>query len=272
MITKKQIDKIVWWIPFKSIRDIIRFYLLLFLDLRGNYTNLNRSHASLSKKCDALINSNRELNEKLNLIFREKNENALYRKPTVLIYINAGLCDQIRYYTLGLYIEMFYNKKVKYTINWYDKNSDRNFELLNIVPDLDLDIVSEKERKIYEGLYATSIAGKSLHDLMIKFNNSYFYGFPKETAKIEKKMAKFLIKRFDLDNNLLPQIKDERNLAYYKEIINSECSVAVHVRRGDYIEHCEKKGYILHDENYILSAISRIKHMLTTPPLCEFSH
>ncbi len=171
MITKKQVDKIVWWIPFKSVRDFFREYFYTIIDLKRNL-NIEEDY--------------RMLDNKLTFILEREFPELASRNGTVIIKVAGRLADQIVYYAFGVYIETIFNKKVKYDIATYGTNikgvrnviNGRNFELLNMNPNLEIDIATNKEIDIYKSIYFCDISKRDKDDLIAKRKNLYTYGFP----------------------------------------------------------------------------------------------
>lgn len=122
------IDKLVRIIPLKQYRDSFR-------NILGNTI---KSYY----RTEYLINVNNSKNQS--------------EKDLIILWVGGELCGQIRKYIFGKYLEIKYNKKVKYDLNWYkydglddNKKLNRNFALLNVFPDLDFEIATDDEIKIY---------------------------------------------------------------------------------------------------------------------------
>ena len=86
---KKYLNDIVWWIPFRKLRDFIRELVYTILEIK--------------EQNNILLNMNSNLKVKY-----------------IVIPICNGFVDQLYCYTLGCSIEAFYDKKVIYDISWYN--------------------------------------------------------------------------------------------------------------------------------------------------------
>ncbi len=238
-VAKEKIEKVLWWVPFKNLRHSLR---QLFYDI----IDLKISHQEL-------LNANKTLNNNIVFLLSEINKNT---NGTIIQKIGGGLADQILCYTMGIYFEIYYNKEVKYSITVYGKNIDgirnspvnRNFELKNIAPNLELNIASDEEINLFKSIYHIKITRENIDDIMTKYNNIYNDIAPHRilpTNNIAPEVLDILRERFDLDKTLFPQIKDDKqNFEYYKKITECKCSVALHIRRGDYFKQVElmRKG------------------------------
>ena len=54
---KKLIDKIVWWIPFKNIRNLIRTILINLLDIDNKMSNIDNKMSNIDNKMSNIINN-----------------------------------------------------------------------------------------------------------------------------------------------------------------------------------------------------------------------
>ena len=57
-MTKELINKVVWWIPFKNLRDLIRNVLLSLLEIKNKTTNIDNKIIEIDNK----INNNKKIN------------------------------------------------------------------------------------------------------------------------------------------------------------------------------------------------------------------
>ncbi len=290
MFTKKEVDKIVWWIPFKRLRDFIRSCFYMFLELYKNYSTLTRNYNTLIKnheevlrKCNEIKNNSNEeyriLYDKISLILEKNYPQLRNENGMLIIRVGGGLADQILHYAIGTYVQMFYNKKVKYDITRYGKNikgvrnSNRNFELLNINEDLDFEVASSEEIELYKYIYSINLGGKNIDQLMSRHKNLYTIGHMGFSILYRNpKVLEHIKRNLCLDEKLLLNIQNTKNMEFYKKITESLCSVAIHIRRGDYIEYSNRHGLYMPDENYFLEAIDKIKSILITPPRQAFGY
>ena len=85
------INDIVWWIPFRKLRDFIRELVYTILEIK----------------------------ELLHFI-KELNNNIDGNRQYIVVQMSGGFTDQLHHYRLGYSIEKLYNKKVLYDIQWYN--------------------------------------------------------------------------------------------------------------------------------------------------------
>ena len=178
----------------------------------------------------------------------------------VILKVAGGFTDQILTYVVGKYIEIKYNRIVKYNLGWYkfhgmdDYNlNKRNFDLLNVFPNLDFNIATEEEAILYRTLFyfRTSI-GKEFHNLLTTRKKLYLAVRPNELECYYELKDDFN-KIFDFDNNFTMKLSEGGNKSVYNKIISSECPVAIHIRVGDLLKDLKKL-----DKKYFLKAIEII--------------
>lgn len=231
---KKYLNDIVWWIPFRKLRDFIR----------------------------ELVDTILEIKEQNNILL---NINSNLKVKYIVMAICNGFVDQLYCYTLGCSIEAFYDKKVIYDISWYNMYGkdgtgkyNRNFELLNIFNDLSFKIATDNEILIAKQFLvdASNYKDVNIINLFRNIQNEIFYldnGFGL------KMMGLSFNEIFDLDKYILPKL-DNDNKKIYEDIKNCKHSVACHVRRNDYLK-VNYRRYSL-DENYFIKAIEKINKQI----------
>lgn len=208
---KKIIDKIVWFIPIKNKRDYIRLVLTDIVDAMYKL-------------------------EYISDVLNTKNDNL---EELAIIEVAGGLADQLHKYILGESIKIYYGKKVKYDLTFYEEygmdclgNRNRPFELLEFLPEINFDIASYQEIAtyricFYEPKYCHNYYYE-LNDLLKNKRQIYVSGYPNILPiNIEK-----LFSNIDLDKYHYDKLKDG-NLDLYKEMKEHKASVSVHVRLGD---------------------------------------
>lgn len=141
---------------------------------------------------------------------------------------------------------MLYHKNVKLDISWFNEYGkdyigieNRNFEILNIFKDINLQIATKDE--IEDAKKDLFIHGEkhSNIDKFLKQNRKiYVDGYCAHFNKISNLL--YFSEIFDLDKYLYPLL-NERQLKIYKDIIDCE-AVALHTRREDYMYACIKSG------------------------------
>lgn len=251
---KKAIDNLVWFIPNKKLRDSIR--------------------TIVSYK----IEKTEELDNKLSIIINELNNINKYDSRSIIIAISGGFTDQIFFYILGKYIELEFNVKVEYDISWYnecgydyDFKFKRNFELLNIFHDININITDyymAKKYKLLSNHHLLPILESQIKNLIDLNKTIYLSGYFGEIT-FYNKYKELFDKIFDFDKYLYKKL-DNNNLNIYKEIISSQCPVAIHIRLGDLFNDYHNSI----TNNYILDSMELISNSLTpiTPKFFIFSN
>ena len=225
---KKYLNDIVWWIPFRKLRDFIRELVYTILEIK--------------EQNDLLIKFNNNI-------------------PFVVVEFAAGFVDQLHLYRYGYSLEKLYGKKVLYDISWYDYDGkdgagkyNRNFELLNIFNDFSFKMATKNEIQIARNFIISGQEYDSIDISNIIENSKFLYlntisAWRPYTKKLDFNEV------FDLDKYILPKL-DNYNKKVYEDINNCKHSVACHVRRNDYLV-VDYRRYDL-NENYFIKAIEKI--------------
>lgn len=219
---KKIINDLTWFIPNNNLRE----------ETRKIFKKLLES----ADKIDYFVDSMNRID------YIENKDNF------VIIKMAGGFTDQILTYIVGKYIEIKYNRNIKYDLGWYkfhgmdDYNlNKRNFDLLNVFPNINFNIATEEEASLYRALFyfRTSI-GEEFHNLLNTRKKLYLAVRPNElNCYYELKDA--FDKIFDFDNNFYMKIS-MGNKEVYDKIISSECPVAIHIRCGGFIKRVKEIG------------------------------
>ena len=225
---KKYLKDIVWWIPFRKLRDFII----------------------------ELVDTILEIKEQNNILLN-RNSKVKY----IVIPIGGGFVDQLHLYRLGCSIEAFYDKKVLYDISWYNKhgkddigNYNRNFDLLNIFNDFSFKYATDNEILIAKQFFINKINYKNTNIINIFRNIQSEIVYLVHDFNFEMMSLSFQ-DVFDLDKYIFPKL-DNNNRSVYEDIKNCKHSVACHVRRNDYLV-VNYRLYSL-DESYFIKAIKKI--------------
>ena len=197
-----------------------------------------------------------------------------FNDPLAIVMVDGGFCSQISKYVLGKFVETRLNIPVKYDLTWFEGNgmdcdnqNTRKFQLLDIFPKLDFEIATHTEVKTYKKLftirndypfeYQEKLFDQGKHIYVDGYYANWQY-YDKVKSKVESK--------FDFSSVNL----SERNKKFLSCIENNNSSVAIHVRRGDYV-NC---GWSILEEDYYLRAIEEITKQVhpTKPHLFFFSN
>lgn len=195
----------------------------------------------------------------------------------VIVKFQGGLGNQMFQY--GLYRKLScLGKEVKADVSWFKNNkaeSPRDFDLLQFP--IHLDICNHLERIVYKNfltkflcnytskqslLYIEKESGKYVPEI-IGMNNIYLDGYW-QSEKYFKDIRDILVRDF-----LFPEpVSSWEREMYYQ--IKKTNSVAIHIRRGDYLKHSDQFGDIC-TSKYYLGAISVIREKLKDPVFFVFS-
>lgn len=238
---KKYLNDIVWWIPFRKLRDFIRELVYTILEIK-------------------------EQNDIILHFIRELNNNIDSNRQYIVVQMTSGLTDQLYIYRLGYSIEKLYNKKVIYDISFYEtcitngiQRTKRKFEILNIFNDFSLNIANENQIQVAKNFYIDGFKYINIDISETIKNNKILYLNTVNAWGTKIKLIEF-DKIFDLDKYILPKL-DNDNKRVYEDIKNYKHSVACHIRRTDYINHPYRR-YNLLDENYFIKAIEKINKQI----------
>ena len=238
---KKYLNDIVWWIPFRKLRDFIRELVYTILEIK-------------------------EQNDIILHFIRELNNNIDSNRQYIVVQMTSGLTDQLYIYRLGYSIEKLYNKKVIYDISFYEtcitngiQRTKRKFEILNIFNDFSLNIANENQIQVAKNFYIDGFKYINIDISETIKNNKILYLNAVNAWGTKIKLIEF-DKIFDLDKYILQKL-DNDNKRVYEDIKNYKHSVACHIRRTDYINHHYRR-YNLLDENYFIKAIEKINKQI----------
>lgn len=249
-MTSKDIDTICWFIPFRKLRDSIRELL----------TDIYKNNIGIYSIISQMNNKNND--------------------DTLVVSISGGFADQIYYYILSKKIELIYGKKIKYDISWYleygfdiEGKNKRIFELLNVFPELKLDMVGSEELLVYKNYfnfiynYRPYIDDDYFDNILLYKKNVYLYNHPyifrdKYLNIVDNNVLPLL----DFDKYLFPKL-DDINLKYFNDIKKEEFSVACHIRRTDYLKVPNIK---IPNKIYYRKAIELLSNKLNTNDLKIF--
>ncbi len=167
----------------------------------------------------------------------------------VVTWLSGGLGNQMFQYACGKALALRYNKKLQLDLDWFDKEGNRPFQLDIFNCDIkrcsDKDILNIKKAGKIERYIKRYIKGVNyIHEkgmdylgpLDIAGEITYLQGCWQS--------EKYFIDVADVIRNdfSLAQKLDEKNSMWKKRIEKSDNSVALHVRRGDYVTVAANKS------------------------------
>ena len=203
------------------------------------------------------------------------------------IKLNGGLGNQLFQYSLGLYLSKIKKKIIKYDKSYFTKKIDAPVIRIDRVFNIKLDEI-KKNQLNFKIKFITSrfiiylfnyINPKILENIGIFIEKNKMYDERiLEAEKFFYFSGYFQSEKYFLEikNKILNKIKlkkklNESNLILLKKI-KKTCSVAVHIRKSDYINNPKfKEIYDVCGQKYYSKAIQIIKKKLNKPFFYIFS-
>lgn len=182
-------------------------------------------------------------------------------KLQYVVRINGGLGSQMGQYFWGQVLSKRMNVPVIYDISWYEedgydnaKKDKRNFMLKKVFPGIELRLANKKIVTIYKNLFFFIPQNSFIYDeRTFEKKRRYYAGYyanKKYTENSKLDYKDFFKFKIDLQ---------DKNLEILEKINAAQNSVAVHIRRGDYVNH-PVFGCI--PEEYFTKAIKYISEKL----------
>lgn len=181
----------------------------------------------------------------------------------IIVAFLGGLGNQMFQYALYRKMQCIGNL-CKSDLSYYSKNVKHNgFELTKIF-NINLDVATEDEMDKMKKIYPVGEGGNSIYfPQILECKQAYLVGYW-QTEKYFRDIRSILLKEFTWDEGLT-----EHNQSICEEIQKSE-SVAIHVRRGDYLLIDQYKEIATLD--YYKNAISCIQYKIKQPKFYIFSN
>lgn len=176
----------------------------------------------------------------------------------VILRVDGGLGSVILQYALGLNITQKTGKKVKFDGTWFEGDSrdcDKKwtYRLLikKLFPNIDFELASKKEIKFYKKYYYYANPKTWVYnDLLFKNKEPIYYDGYYSHYRYWADTEKLLQKNLDFSGWEL----NEANKKMKEEIENSDYSIGIHIRRGDFVNLgwcCIEKDYYIKGIKYI---------------------
>ena len=225
---KNLINKVIWWIPLKNVRNIVRDLLIAVINIDNNINNLNNNIKLLNDKVDNLNNNFNELNNKINNLH---NVNLLDNKVYEYDFIfsignNCFTAEILRDYRIQL-------RKHSFPLDWLG-----NVDIYSI-----LDIINNKFNRFLEfkDLVFLFKDTSNIFHYKNKYNN---FNFPHE----------FKSDKINMNEYLLIKEKYERRINRTINCLNNSRILMVYI---GYREPTSHKKLI--DTNRIINMIKDIR-------------
>jgi Glycosyl transferase family 11 len=205
----------------------------------------------------------------------------------VIIRLQGGLGNQLFQYAFGVYLSRLYKSSVyldKFLLeNHHVNDTPRQYELGAYT--LSASPLKENERKklkiLNPSLMTRFLAINSIKFLNVRYINEEEYEEDRRSLYCD---AIIVVQGFWQNINYVEQVHDVMRDLFYsyqtsnqslKEIISkfvNTNSVAIHVRRGDYVSNAgAAKFHALCDMSYYKRAIEKIKAVVTAPTFYIFT-
>lgn len=193
-------------------------------------------------------------------------------KKLCVIMVDGGFCSVLTKFALGFAIQKNGNILVKYDLSWFKKNSlgcdnisDRSFKLKEAFPKLDFKVATKIDilfSKIIS--YQKNETPFIFDEKYLIPSSGYLDGYYSHWKYLQAAGTDFL-QELNIQNIKMDHI----NLKVLKKIKSVKDSIAVHVRRGDFV----KLNNTILNREYYIAAINHIikKHNLKDPFIFFFS-
>ncbi len=200
----------------------------------------------------------------------------------VIVQLNGGMGNQLFQYAAGLSLSLYYDKPLKVDVSAFDKkniDTKRSLELLNF--NINPVLANFEELKVFlnqnllQKLYSKMNQGYKNYvykEPHFHFDKNFFNTrqnvFLKGYWQSEKYFAPYkpaILKSFTVRDELINSVKP------FIEELNSNETVALHVRRKDYLQPITMDFHGVLSADYYNAAIKRIKEQVINPVFVVFS-
>lgn len=196
----------------------------------------------------------------------------------IVVKIKSGLGNQMFQYALGKRLSLDWGDELKYDLSWYSEK--RKGETPRQMEIKDFDIVFEEASKSEIEKNKPNYFAKTLERIRGRLDRNYFFKFHKHLLKKKQNIyldgyfqsfkyiepiRKELISDFVLRDGFCDEAVDIK-----KQIQACDQSVAIHVRRGDYVTTCKDWNGLCSVE-YYKKGIDKIRNKYEDLKLFIFS-
>jgi hypothetical protein len=203
------------------------------------------------------------------------------KEKNIIIKLMGGMGNQMFQYALGKKLELIGNK-VCYDTSSFAKDPLREYQL-GVFENISLklnNVVSTDELELT--YLKRSIFERGLNTIIPSSRKVYYEKTPFDEKCNILKIKSGLVVGYFQNEKYFADIRDElvqdyrfpvqkiRNQDLLKKVIEDKNSVAVHIRRSDYLKFPDIYGGIC-DEKYYLSAMDIMKDKITEPSFYFFS-
>lgn len=196
----------------------------------------------------------------------------------ILVRLKAGLGNQMFQYALGKRLALEWKDKLAFDLSWFDSiqegETHRNIEIDSLCVTLD-SVTAQERNKVQMSFFS-----KLYQKIRGRFDRNFFYTFHRNLLKKRKNILLDgyfqSYKYFDsirdvlLEEFVLKNGYSEQGQHVARDIACIEQSVALHVRRGDFVTTCENWNGLCSQEYYD-QAIRHIKNKFPDITIFIFS-
>jgi hypothetical protein len=188
------------------------------------------------------------------------------KKPIAIVMVDGGFCSVLTKYVLGKCIETQLGMEVKYDLSWFDTNGldcdgqfNRTFQFTQVYPHLDFPVADRGEIETYKKYFHFDNPSPYIFNrgLFKKRRPLYIDGYY-EHWKYFQWVEDIVQQDFSFEKIKL----NSENEHMLEQISSSSESVAIHVRRGDFVNI----GLCILTPEYYLEAIKYISTRLQPVP------
>lgn len=210
----------------------------------------------------------------------------------ITVKLWGGMCNQMFQYAFGYVLAKKNNDKLRFDVDFYDNQPSHvgKRKLINQEQFPALDNLSIVNRpfiiRLFEHKYVNHLIRYNFgcnirigkHNIVIeRLHKHYslvpykkgidnFYDGYWQSAEYFKDEEDEIRRLFTPSDEILNQIK------HWRKNINSDCCIAVHIRRGDYLNSINKgKKNTIDNNSYYLQAIDIMQKKFDNPIFCFFS-
>lgn len=188
------------------------------------------------------------------IIKKSKNFNSC-----IITMVDGGLGSQMWQFALGYCASLLSGLPVKYDISWFNNHGmdingihKRNFEILNVFPKLPFEVASDYELRIYKKYFYKYNKKICFYnkDILVSKSPRYLGGYYSNYRYIDHVAGNLR------DILKFPEYMLSGNNTYISlQIKSCVCPIAVHIRRGDYVDSI----FDVTKPDYFLKSINLMK-------------
>jgi hypothetical protein len=191
----------------------------------------------------------------------------------IVIKLQGGLGNQLFQYAFGVALAQQYHDPVLFDLGSYYEGSHRNLDILKFNIDL-----TEVPGDIYSRFF--SLKNRLLNKLKLNGLTNYSVHFEKSplyynVKHISKKNTFYFgywqsPKYFSAISNIIRQrfqLKTDKLPSNYTDLINQHVTVAIHIRRGDYLNAGNAQVHSNLSADYYMQAVNLMQSLA---PNCQY--